>query len=84
LGAALDVRGIKSADNLIAQVEGDIEDVNGVMRITKIRLQYRFQVPVGSREKVDRLLAGYAEQCPAYQSVKGCIECSWAAEIEEG
>ena len=78
------MRGIKSADNLVAQVEGDIEDVDGVMRITKIRLQYRFQVPVGSREKVDRLLAGYAEQCPAYQSVKGCIECSWGADVVEG
>ena len=78
------MRGIKSADNLVAEVEGYIEDVDGVMRITKIRLQYRFQVPVGSREKVDRLLASYAEQCPAYQSVKGCIECSWGAEIVEG
>jgi uncharacterized OsmC-like protein len=77
------VRGIKSADNLVAQVEGDIEDVDGVMRITRIRLHYRFKVPAGSREKVDRLLAGYAEQCPAYQSVKGCIECSWDAEVEE-
>jgi uncharacterized OsmC-like protein len=77
------VRGIPSASNLVAQVEGDIEDVDGVMRITKIRLRYRFQVPTGSREKVDRVLASYAEKCPAYQSVKGCIECSWEAEIEE-
>ena len=77
------MRGIKSADNLVAQVEGDIEDVNGVMRITKIRLRYRFQVPTGSRERVDRVLASYAEKCPAYQSVKGCIECRWEAEIEE-
>ena len=78
------MRGIKSADNLVAQVEGDIEVVDGVMRITKIRLRYRFQVPAGSREKVDRVLATYAEKCPAYQSVKGCIECSWNAEIKEG
>jgi uncharacterized OsmC-like protein len=77
------VRGIRSADNLVAQVEGDIEDVDGVMRITKIRLHYGFQVPAGSREKVDRVLARYAEKCPAYQSVKGCIDCSWEAEIEE-
>jgi uncharacterized OsmC-like protein len=83
LGAALDVRGIKSADNLVAHVEGDIEDVSGVMRITKIRLHYRFQIPAGTRDKVDALLASYAEACPAYQSVKGCIECSWDAEIEE-
>ena len=78
------MRGIKSADNLVAQVEGDIEDVGGVMRITRIRLRYRFKVPAGSREKVDRLLASYAEPCPAYQSVKGCIECSWVAEVVEG
>ena len=78
------MRGIPSASNLVAQVEGDIEDVDGVMRITKIRLHYRFKVPAGSREKADRVLASYAEKCPAYQSVKGCIECSWEAEIEEG
>ena len=78
------MRGIQSANNLVAQVEGDIEDVGGVMRITRIRLHYRFRIPAGSREKVDRLLASYAEQCPAYQSVKGCIECSWGAEIVEG
>jgi uncharacterized OsmC-like protein len=77
------VRGTQSANNLVAQVEGDIEDVDGVMKITKIRLRYRFKVPAGSREKVDRVLASYAEKCPAYQSVKGCIDCSWEAETEE-
>jgi uncharacterized OsmC-like protein len=77
------VRQIKSAENLIAQVEGDIEDVNGVMKITRIRLHYRFRIPAGDREKVDRLLESYAEKCPAYQSVKGCIDCSWDAEIEQ-
>jgi hypothetical protein len=78
------VRPIKSADNHVAQVEGDIEDVDGVMRITKIHLHYCFRVAAGGGEKVDRVLASYAEKCPAYQSVKGCIECSWEAEIEEG
>ena len=78
------MRGIPSGNNLVAQVEGDIEDVDGVMKITKIRLHYRFKIPPGLRDKVDRVLASYAEKCPAYQSVKGCIECSWEAEIEEG
>jgi hypothetical protein len=67
----------------MAQVEGDIEDVDGVLKITKIRLRYRFKVPPETREKVDRVLSSYAEKCPAYQSVKGCIECSWDAEILE-
>jgi uncharacterized OsmC-like protein len=77
------VRGVRSAGNLAADVEGDIEDVGGVMRITRIRLRYRFRIPAASREKTDRVLHSYAEQCPAYQSVKGCIECTWEADIEE-
>jgi uncharacterized OsmC-like protein len=77
------VRQIKSADNLVADVEGDIEEVDGTLRITKIRLRYRVQVPAGGKEKVERLLESYAEKCPAYQSVKACIDCSWTAEIQE-
>ncbi len=72
-----------SADNLVAEVEGDIEDVDDVLRITKIRLKYRLKIQAGTREKAERALAVYAEKCPAYQTVKGCIECSWNAEMEE-
>ena len=82
-GAALDVRGIKSAENLVADVEGDIDDVGGVLRITRIRLRLRLRVPSGKRDVVDRVLPVFAEKCPAYQSVKGCIECSWEAETTE-
>jgi uncharacterized OsmC-like protein len=67
----------------VAHVEGDIEDVDGVLRITKIRLHYRIKTPAGSREKVERAVENYAERCPAYQSVKGCISCTWDAEIVE-
>ena len=77
------MREVKSAGNLVADVEGDIEDVDGVLKITKIRLRYRFTIPHGSRSKVDRALESYAEKCPAYQSVKGCIDCTWDAVIEE-
>ncbi len=73
-----------SAENLAADVEGDIEDVNGVLKITHIRLHYRIKAPAEKRESIERLLAHYAEACPAYQSVRGCIECSWTAEIVEG
>jgi hypothetical protein len=77
------VRGVRSAGNLAADVEGDIEDVGGVMKITKIRVRYRFRIPAGTREKIERVLDSYAEQCPAYQSVKGCIECGWEADMDE-
>jgi uncharacterized OsmC-like protein len=78
------VRQVPSAENLSADVEGDVEDVNGVLKITQIRLRYRIKAPAGKREAIERLLDHYAEACPAYQSVKGCIDCSWTAEIVEG
>jgi uncharacterized OsmC-like protein len=64
-------------------VDGDIEDVDGVLRITKIRIHYHFEIPAGTRDMAERALAVYADQCPAYQSVKGCIDCSWQATIKE-
>ena len=73
-----------SAENLSAEVEGDIEDANGVLKITKIRLHYRIKAPAGKRKSIERLLERYAEAHPDYQSGKGCIDCSWTAEIEEG
>ena len=77
------MRGIPSAENLVAAVEGDIEDVEGVLKISKIRLKYSFRVPSGLREKAERALSVYAEMCPAYQTVKGCVEVSWTAEMKE-
>ena len=64
-------------------MEGDIEEVEGVLRISRIRLKYRFKIPEGTRDKAERSLAVYGDKCPAYQSVKGCIDVSWKAEIEE-
>ena len=77
------MRGIKTEEILIAQVEGDIEDVEGVLRITKIRLRYQMKIPKGKREDAEKALATYSKNCPAYQSIKGCIDCSWTLEIEE-
>jgi uncharacterized OsmC-like protein len=77
------VRQIKSADNLVADVEGDIAEVDGVLKITHIRLLYRLKIPKGSRNKIDRILESYADKCPAYQSVKNCIDCTWTVDAEE-
>jgi uncharacterized OsmC-like protein len=74
---------VVSAENLRADVEGDIEDVDGVLRITRVRVRYRVRIPSGKREEVERALEVYADRCPAYQSVKGCIDVSWDADLTE-
>ena len=57
LGRALEVRGIASyPDKLSPAVEGDIEDVDGVMKITRIRIHYTIKLPAGKREEAQRAL----------------------------
>lgn len=77
------MRKVPSAGQLHADVEGHIEEVDGVVRITRINLRYHIRVPKGMRAEALRALEVYADKCPAYLSVKGCIECAWEADIEE-
>jgi uncharacterized OsmC-like protein len=77
------VREIPSAGNVSAQVEGDIADVDGVLRITSIRIAYSVVAPPGSEDKINRALETYAEKCPAYQSVKDCIDVTWSVSIKD-
>ena len=64
-------------------MEGDIEPVEGVLRITRIRLHFRASIPAGSKDRAERALQVFASSCPAYQSVKECIHVSWNAEFAE-
>ncbi|MBW2632821.1 MAG: OsmC family protein [Deltaproteobacteria bacterium] len=72
----------KYGRKLTADVEGDVEDVDGVLKITKIRLKYSFKAPAALLEKAERALSAYAELCPAYQTVKDSVDCTWKADIE--
>lgn len=63
-----------SESNYVAQVEGDIEDVNGVLKITKIRVNYTLKTEQEKQDDVREVMKIYAEKCPAAQSVIGCIE----------
>ena len=66
----------------MAHVEGDVAAVDGVLRITKIRIQYQFEAPKDLLQKAERALQVYADLCPAYQSVKDGIDCTWDADIK--
>ena len=84
LGRALEVRGIPSyPDKLSSAVEGDIEDVDGVMKITRIRIHYNIKLPAGKREEAQRALDVHERGCPAAMSVNGCIAVEWMADFEE-
>jgi len=65
----------------VADVEGEIEDIDGVIRVTRIRVKYRVAIPAELKGKAEHALAIYAESCPAYMSVKGCIEVDASAEF---
>ncbi len=84
LGRALKVRGIPSyPDKLSSAIEDDIEDVDGVMKITRIRIHYNIKLPAGKREEAQRALDVHERGCPAAMSVNGCIALEWTADFEE-
>ncbi len=70
-------------DRFRADVEGDIEDVSGVMKITRIRVRYTIKVPPGKTGETQEALKVYVQRCPAAMSVIGCIELSDSADISE-
>ncbi len=71
------------SDRFQADVEGDVEDVAGVLRITRIRVKYTLKVPPGKTGDARDALASYITQCPGAMSVKGCIDLIDSAEIAE-
>ncbi len=70
-------------DKLEASVEGDIQAIDNVLRITKIRVRYRIRVPAGSLERAQRAVDTHATKCPAANSVRGCIDLDIDADITE-
>jgi organic hydroperoxide reductase OsmC/OhrA len=57
-----------------AEVEGHIENVNGILKITRIKVNYHLKIPPGKGEEAREAFSSYLVRCPAAQSVVGCIE----------
>lgn len=70
-------------DRYRAQVEGDIEDVDGVLRITWIRVNYSLKVHPGKADDARKALERYLPFCPGAQSVIGCIHIEHDLTVEE-
>lgn len=57
-----------------ADVEGDIENVNNVLKITTIRVNFHLKCPDEKVAEAKEAFANYINRCPAAQSVKDCIK----------
>jgi hypothetical protein len=55
-------------------VEGEIENVSGVLKITTIRVRYHLKVPEDKVPDAEDGFSSYITECPAAQSVVGCIK----------
>jgi len=70
-------------DRFRADVEGDIEDVDGVLRITRIRVRYTLKAPPGKTAEAREALGGYLSKCPGAMSVRGCIALEDTLDVTE-
>ena len=70
-------------NKVAAQVEGDVEAVEKVLRIARIRVHYTIRIPRGMREAADRAVATHETKCPAAMSVRDCIPIAITADIIE-
>jgi len=65
---------LTTEDKYWAEVEGDIEDVNGILKITRIRVNYHLRLLQEKIGEAKEAFSLYLPFCPAAQSVIGCID----------
>lgn len=70
-------------DRYWAEVEGDIENVSNVLKITQIRATYYLKAPKGKTGEAREAFSQYLRFCPAAQSVIGCIAIRDDIVVEE-
>ena len=84
VAGALAARGVPlDGDKLESYAEGKIEEVDGKMILTGIKLHYRLKVPADKRASVERALEHHEGQCAASESVRRGITVEWESEIVE-
>jgi hypothetical protein len=66
-----------------AEVEGDIENVKNVLKITQIRVNYYLKVDPKKVPEAREAFSSYLTSCPAAQSVIGCIDIKDQLMVEE-
>ena len=66
-----------------ADVVGEIEAVNGVLKIVRIKVVYTLKVDPDKRDAAEAMLQAYLPHCPAAQSVIDSINISHMLHLED-
>jgi organic hydroperoxide reductase OsmC/OhrA len=69
-------------DRYRAEVTGDIEAVDGVLKITRIRVAYHLRAPLAQHAAAREAMERYLVLCPGAQSVAGCIALEHELRLE--
>ena len=70
-------------DRYMATVTGDIEDVNGVLKIVRINVHYHLKLPTNKRADAEDAFNNYITLCPAAQSVVAAITITHELEMAD-
>lgn len=70
-------------DRYMATVTGDIEDVNGVLKIVRINVHYHLKLPADRRADAEDAFNNYITLCPAAQSVVEAITITHELEMSD-
>lgn len=70
-------------DRYWADVTGEIENVEGILKITRIGVTYHLKTQSEKVEEAREAFSSYIKRCPAAQSVIGCIRIEDHLIIEE-
>ncbi len=81
-GGALEARQIDASDGkLSAEVTGEVEEEDGVLVIRRIHVAMRLIALEQTREKVERVHAIYAMNCPLYRTLHSAIRLTSSFQL---
>jgi organic hydroperoxide reductase OsmC/OhrA len=69
------------AERYQADVKGEIEAVDGVLKITRIAVHYTLKTPPEKHDAARECFGTYLPGCPAAQSVMGCIDITHTLDL---
>lgn len=83
LAAVLASKQISTSQNRYrAEVKGEIEKSDGLLKITRIHVHYFLKVNNEQKKAAEDALNVYLPMCPGAQSVIGCIEINHEITFE--